>query len=190
MLVIAVGFGHFGFTKTGRGVWTNFRSQLVKIFRFDQIGNFVKLFILSVIIDNSDYNRVLHYIKHSATSTKLLSRKEGHFRAKLRVYTIRDGKLFRDWKQLLHSEDALPTLILEHQDRKRPVRIQLEGFIRTKYHVERLRQFCRRVVTSCPECQQRVAVRKTGPMIHLNKQRVEWLCKQLGLTCNSTNPLS
>ena len=119
----------------------------------------------------------LHYKKIYATFTKLLSRKERNFRAKLRLYTIHDGKLFRDWKQVLHSEDALSTLIIEHQDRNYSDRLL---FIRTKYHVERLRQFCRRVVTSCQECQQRVAVRKTGPMVHLNRQRVARLCKQLG----------
>ena len=89
-------------------------------------------------MDISDYDRVLHYKKFTATSTKLLSRKERHFRAKLQLYTIRDGKLFQGGKQIFHSEDAPPTLIMEYQDRNHPDRFQLEGYIRTKYKVERL----------------------------------------------------
>ena len=142
------------------------------------------------MMDVNEYNKLLHYKKLSMTSSKLLTRKERHFRTKLRLFTIRDGKLYRDGRRVLHSEDAIPTLIMEHQDRDHPDRLQLESFIRTKYHVERLRQFCRKVVASCRKCQQRVAVRRTGPMVHLDKRRVERLCKRLGLPSNGTHPLS
>ena len=141
-------------------------------------------------MDVNEYNKLLHYKKFSMTSSKLLTRAERHFRTKLRLFTIRDGKLYRDGRRVLHSEDALATLIMEHRDRNHPNRLQLESFTRTKYHVERLRQFCRKVVASCRKCQQRVGVRKTGPMVHLDKRRVERLCKQLGIPSNGTHPLS
>ena len=141
-------------------------------------------------MDVNEYNKILHYKKLSLTSSKLLTHKERHFRTKLRLFTIRDGKLYKNGKQVLHSEDAYSSLLKMHHDEGHPNRVKLEGLARGKYNVGRLRPICQRVVTQCRECQLRIGVRKTGPMVHLNKPRVERLCKQLGTPSNCTHPLS
>ena len=141
-------------------------------------------------MDVNENNKILHYKKLSITSSKLLTRKERHFRTKLRLFSIRDGKLYKSGKRVLHNEDAYSSLLKMHHDEGHPNRVKLERLARSKYHVERLRPICQRVVTQCHECQRRIGVRKTGPMVHLDKRRVERLCKQLGIPSNGTHPLS
>ena len=92
-------------------------------------------------MDVSEYNKILHYKNLSATSSKLLTSKERHFRTKLRLFTIRDEKLYKNGKQVLHREDAYSTLPKVHQDKGHPNRVQLERLARGRYHVERLRPF-------------------------------------------------
>ena len=91
--------------------------------------------------------------KLSKTSSKLLTRKERHFRTKFRLFTMRDGKLYEIVKQVLHSEDAYPTLLKAHQAKGHPNRVQLERLARCKNHVETLRPICQRIVTQCERCQ-------------------------------------
>ena len=155
-----------------------------------EITKFVNIQFLSVTMDVSEYNKILNYKKLSTTSSKLLNRKERHFRTELRLFTIRDGKLYKSGKQVLHSVDAYPTLHRMHHNESHSYRVQLERLARGKYHVERLRPICQRIVTQCEECQLRIEVRETGPMLHLNKRRIERLCMQLALPSNSTKPLS
>ena len=141
-------------------------------------------------MDVNEYKKLLHNKKLSMTSSKLLTRKELHFRTKLQLFTILDGKLHKNGNQVLHSEDAYSSLIKMHHDEGHPNRVKLERLARGKYHIERLRPICQRVVTQCHECQRRIGVRKTGPMVHLNKRRVERLCKQLEIPSNGTHTLS
>ena len=127
----------------------------------------------------SEYNKILHYRKLSTTSSKPLTCKERNFRTKIRLFTIRDGKLYKNGKQVLHSEDAYPTLLKVYQDKGHPNRVQLERLARGKYHVERLRPVCQRTVTQCEKCQLLIEIRKTGPMVHIKRLRVQRICKQL-----------
>ena len=130
-------------------------------------------------MDVSEYNKILHYKKLSTTSSKLLTRKEPHFRTKHRSFTVRDGKLCRNGKQVLHSEDAYPTLLKVHQDKSHSNRVQLGTLAPGKYHVEWLRPISQRNMTQREKCQQLIEVLKTGLMIHINSLRVSQLYKQL-----------
>ena len=104
-------------------------------------------------MDVSEYNKILLYKKLSKTSSKLLTRREQHFRTKLRLFTMQDGKLYKNGKQVLHSEDAYPTLLKAHQAKSHPNRVQLERLARGMYHVEILRPSCQRIVTQLERCQ-------------------------------------
>ena len=141
-------------------------------------------------MDVSAYNKILRYKKLSTTSSKLLTRKERYFRTKLRLFTIRDGKLYKNGRQVLHSDDAYLTLLKLHQDKGHPNRVKLERLARGRYHVERLRPFCQRIVMQCEKCQLRIKVCKTGPMAHINLLRVARICKQLGIPLDGTLPRS
>ena len=116
-------------------------------------------------MDDSDYNRILHYKKLSAKSSKLLGRKERHFRTKLRLFTIRDEKLFRNGKQVLHSRDAYSKLVKTHGGH--PNCLQVQHLARVEYHDKKLRLVGQPVVTQCKECQQRIDIGKSGPVFHL-----------------------
>ena len=141
-------------------------------------------------MDVSEYNKIVHYKKLSTTSSKLLTRKEPYFRTKLRSFTVRDGKLCRNGKQVLHSEDAYPTPLKVHQDKGHSNRVQLETLAPGKYHVEWLRPISQRIVTQRENCQQLIEVRKTGLMVHINSLRVSRLCNQLRIPLDRTKPLS
>ena len=141
-------------------------------------------------MDISEYNKILHYKKPSMTSSKLLTLKERHFRRKLCLFTIRDGKFCRNRKQVLHIEDAYPTLPKVHLDEGHPSRLQSERLARGKYHVERLRPLCQRIVTQCEKCQHRIEVRKTVRIVHINRLRVARKSKQLGIPFDGTKSFS
>ena len=66
---------------------------------------------------------------------------------------MRGGKLYKNGKQVPHSEDAYPTLLKAHQAKSLSNRVQLERLARGKYHVEILRPICQRIVTQCERCQ-------------------------------------
>ena len=87
-------------------------------------------------MDVNENNKILHYKKLSTTSSKLLKRKERHFRTKHRSITVRDGKLCRNGKQVLHSEDAYPTPLKVHQDKGHSNHVEFGILVRGKYHVK------------------------------------------------------
>ena len=155
-----------------------------------KISNFLKLKFLSSVMDVNEYNKILHYKKLSATSSKLLTRKERHLWTKLCLFLIQDGKLCKNGKQILQSEDAYPTLVKVPQDKSHPNHMQLGRLAHVKYHVERLRPICQRIVTQCEKCQQRIEVLMTGPMVHNNRLRVARICKQLLIPMDGTKSLS
>ena len=155
-----------------------------------RIGNFVKLYFLSVIMDPSEYQKILHYKKLSANCRKLLTRKERNFMKRLAKFTLVGNQLYREGKLVLNGSNVVAIPTSDHGEWGHPGREEMERKVRENYDITNLRLICRKIVTTCKESQNRTGVRRTGPMVHLNKQRIARLCKQLGLPSNGTTPLS
>ena len=93
-----------------------------------------------------------------------------------------DGRLFCGGRRILLSDEIEDHLRSLHERESHPPANDLYLRARDIFIVPYLRLACADIVANCSFCaDSRIAVRRSGPMVHCSKKKRKFLCRKIGI---------